>query len=207
MNSSARFWNRIATRYSKKPVPDEEIYKKKLEITQSYFRPEMKLLEIGCGTGSTALTHAPLVSHILAIDFSEKMIELAEAKRISAGIQNVEFECRTIEALNAPDNSFDVVLGLSILHLLESWDETIQTVYSLLKPGGWFISSTACIADSMKVFKFIAPIGRSIGLLPELAIFTRDELEQGLCGAGFSLEREWQPEKNQAVFIVARKPR
>ena len=81
MNSSARFWNRLAKRYSKKAVPDEAIYKKKLEITQGYFRPELKLLEIGCGTGSTALTHAPLVSHILAIDFSEKMIELAEAKR------------------------------------------------------------------------------------------------------------------------------
>jgi len=206
MNSSARFWNRLAKRYSKKAVPDEAIYKKKLEITQGYFRPELKLLEIGCGTGSTALTHAPLVSHILAIDFSEKMIELAEAKRNSAGIQNIDFECRTIEALNAPDNSFDIVLGLSILHLLENWNETIQKTYSLLKPGGRFISSTACIADSMKALKYIAPIGRSIGLLPELAIFTRDELAQGLCAAGFSLEQEWQPEKNQAIFIVARKP-
>jgi ubiquinone/menaquinone biosynthesis C-methylase UbiE len=207
MNSSARFWNRIATRYSRKPVPDEEIYKKKLEITQSYFRPEMKLLEIGCGTGSTALTHASQVSHILAIDFSEKMIELAETKRNSAGIRNVDFECRTFKVLNLPDNSFDIVLGLSILHLLESWNETIQNVYSLLKPGGWFISSTVCIADSMKLFKFIAPIGRSIGLLPELAIFTRDELVQGLCSAGFILEHEWQPEKNQAIFIVVQKPR
>ena len=206
MNSSARFWNRLAKRYSKKPVPNEAIYKKKLEITQGYFQPEMKLLEIGCGTGSTALTHAPLVSHILAIDFSEKMIELAEAKRNSAGIRNVDFECRTIEALNAPDNSFDIVLGLSILHLLDSWNETIQKVYSLLRPGGLFISSTACIADSMKALKFIAPIGRSIGLLPELAIFTRDELEQGLRSAGFSLEHEWQPEKNDALFIVAQKP-
>lgn len=188
-------------------MPDEEIYRKKLEITQSYFRPEMKLLEIGCGTGSTALAHAPLVSHILAIDFSEKMIGFAEAKRNSAGIQNVDFECRDVESLNTPDNSFDIVLGLSILHLLESWDETIQKVYSLLKPGGWFISSTACIADSMKVFKYIAPLGRSVGLLPELAIFTRDELEQGLRRAGFSLEYEWQPEKNQALFIVAQKPR
>jgi len=166
----------------------------------------MQLLEVGCGTGSTALTHAPLVNHILAIDFSEKMVELAEAKRVSAGIQNVDFECKTIETLNAPDNSFDVVLGLSILHLLQNWNATIEKIYSLLKPGGWFISSTTCLADSMKILKFIAPIGRAVGLLPELAIFTRDELKQGLRSAKFSLEHEWQPERNQAVFIVARKP-
>jgi 2-polyprenyl-3-methyl-5-hydroxy-6-metoxy-1,4-benzoquinol methylase len=166
----------------------------------------MKLLEFGCGTGSTALAHASLVNHILAIDFSEKMIGIAEAKRQSANIQNVDFECRTLEHLNAAENSFDIVLGLSILHLLDSWEETIQKVYSLLKPGGLFISSTACIADSMKLFKFIAPIGRSIGLLPELAIFTRAELDQGFDSAGFSLEREWQPAKNQAIFMVAKKP-
>jgi 2-polyprenyl-3-methyl-5-hydroxy-6-metoxy-1,4-benzoquinol methylase len=207
MNSSARFWNRMASRYSKKPVPDEEIYNKKIEITQSYLRPDMNLLEFGCGTGSTALTHASLVNHILAIDFSEKMIGIAEAKRQSANIQNVDFERRTIEHLNAAEHSFDIVLGLSILHLLDSWEETIQKVYSLLKPGGCFISSTACIADSMKLFKFIAPIGRSIGLLPELAIFTRAELVQGFYSTGFSLEREWQPGKNQAIFIVAKKPK
>lgn len=205
MSSSTKFWDRIAKRYSKKPVPDESVYKRKLEITQSYFRNDMKLLEFGCGTGSTALAHASLVDHVLAIDFSEKMIEIAESRRKEAQIQNVDFECRAIESLNAAENSYDIVLGLSILHLLSSWPETIQQVYSLLKPGGVFISSTACIADSMKVFKFIAPLGRSIGLLPDLAIFTRVELEQELCNAGFSLERTWQPEKSQALFIVARK--
>jgi len=167
----------------------------------------MKLLEFGCGTGSTALTHASLVNHILAIDFSEKMIEIAEAKRNSAGIQNVDFKCTSIESLNEGENSYDIVLGLSILHLLKNWNEMIQKVYLLLKPGGWFISSSACIADSMKILKYIAPVGRSIGLLPDLAIFTKAELEQGLCSAGFRLEREWQPDKKQAVFIVAQKPK
>lgn len=206
MNSSVRFWNRIASRYSKKPVPDEDVYKKKLELTQSYFRPDMQLLEFGCGTGSTALAHSSLVKHIRAIDFSEKMIDIAEAKRISANIHNVDFECCSIENLTAADDSFDIILGLSILHLLRGWKETVQKVYSLLKPGGLFISSTACIADSMKVFKYIAPIGSSMGLLPELAIFTRAELKQGLIGAGFDVEYEWQPDHGQAIFIVAKKP-
>lgn len=166
----------------------------------------MKVLEFGCGTGSTALAHAPFVNHIRAIDFSEKMIAIAEAKRKAADIHNVSFECMTLDKLNVAENSFDIVLGLSILHLMKNWDETICRVFSLLKPGGLFISSTACIADTMKLFKLIAPIGQSIGLLPDLAIFKSAELEEKLRNAGFAIEHQWQPGKNQALFIVASKP-
>lgn len=63
MDRSEKFWDKIATRYSKKPVADEAAYQKKLQITQEYFRPDMEVLEIGCGTGSTAITHAPHVKH------------------------------------------------------------------------------------------------------------------------------------------------
>ena len=55
MATSARFWDRIAERYSKSPVADEAAYQKKLQVTREYFRPDMEVLEIGCGTGSTAI--------------------------------------------------------------------------------------------------------------------------------------------------------
>ena len=77
---SARFWNIMAKRYSKSPVPDEAAYQKKLQVTRKYFRPDMKVFEFGCGTGSTAIVHAPYVKHIQAIDVSSKMVEIAEAK-------------------------------------------------------------------------------------------------------------------------------
>ena len=67
MDRSAKFWDRIAKRYAKRPVADDAAYQKKLEITQSYFQPHMEVLEIGCGTGSTAITHAPNVKRIAAI--------------------------------------------------------------------------------------------------------------------------------------------
>ena len=67
------FWNKRADKYSKQPVPDEDAYRKKLEKTREYFRPDMDVLEIGCGTGSTAIAHAPYVRHILATDFSSRM--------------------------------------------------------------------------------------------------------------------------------------
>ena len=68
----AKFWDWIAERYARTPVADEASYKKKLQITQDYLRPGMEVLEFGCGTGSTALIHAPHVKHIHAIDISSR---------------------------------------------------------------------------------------------------------------------------------------
>ena len=51
MDKSARFWDRIAERYSKRPISDEAAYQKKLQVTREYLRPDMELLEIGCGKG------------------------------------------------------------------------------------------------------------------------------------------------------------
>jgi len=61
MDQSAKFWDKIAERYSKRPIADEAAYEKKLQVTREYFRPDMEVLEFACGTGSTAIEVAPLV--------------------------------------------------------------------------------------------------------------------------------------------------
>jgi len=206
MSQPSKFWDRIAERYAKKPVPDEAAYQKKLKVTREYFRPDMEVLEFGCGTGSIAIAHAPFVKHIRAIDISSKMIEIARGKAAAGNIGNVTFERAAIDDFSAPDQTFDAVLGLSILHLLEDKDAVIAKVYRMLKPGGIFVSNTACVADTMRFFKFIAPIGRFLGLIPFVEVFTTKELEDSLTGAGFVIDHQWQPAKGKAVFIVAKKP-
>lgn len=205
MDQSAKFWDRFAKRYSKQPVADETSYQKKLEETRRYLQPDMEMLEFGCGTGSTAITHAPYVKHIRAIDISSKMIEIAQGKADEKGIENITFEISTIEDLSVKDKSFDVILGLSILHLLDNKEESIAKVYKMLKPGGIFVSSTACLGDGLKFFKLIAPIGKFFGLMPLLRVFTKKELEYSISSAGFEIDHLWQPGKYKAVFIVAKK--
>ena len=80
MAGSKKFWDRIAKRYAKKPVGNEAAYQRKLAKTREYFRPGMEVLEIGCGTGSTAIAHAPYVRRIRATDISDAMIEIAKGK-------------------------------------------------------------------------------------------------------------------------------
>ncbi len=209
MGQSSRFWDRHAEGYAKQPVADEAAYQKKLAVTRDYLRPDMEVLEFGCGTGSTAIVHAPHVKHIQAIDISAKMLEIAQRKADAADVRNVTFEQSTIEAFDAPDESFDAVLGLSILHLLENKEAAIAKVHRMLKPGGIFVTSTVCLGETMKWFKVIGPVGRFFGLMPLVRVFTAAELEQSLTEGGFTIDHQWRPGNGKsgfkAVFIVAKK--
>lgn len=207
MEPSPKFWDRIADRYAKKPVADEESYQHKLKVTRQYFRPGMQVLEFGCGTGSTAIAHAPYVKHIRATDISSRMIGIARDKARKAGVDNVSFEQATIEALEVADESVDVVLGLSILHLLADKEAAMARVHRMLRPGGVFVTSTACLGDFMPWVGLVGPLGRFFGVMPYVSVFTRAELETGLRAAGFEIDYAWQPDRKAAVFIVAKKPR
>ena len=205
MNRESKFWDKIADRYSKSPVADEESYQRKLQVTREYLRPDMKVLEFGCGTGSTAITHAPFVNHIQAIDISSKMIGIAQAKADANNVKNITFERSPIDEFSVSDQSFDAVLGLSILHLLHNKEGVISKVHRMLKPGGVFVSSTVCMGNTMSYFRIISPIGKFFGVLPLLRIFTSGELEHSLTHAGFEIGHQWQPGKGSSVFIVAKK--
>jgi len=203
MKPSAEFWDRIAERYAKKKVADEATYQKKLAITRDYFRPEMELFEFGCGTGSTAITHAPHVKHIDAIDVSSMMIEIAQRRAATAGIDNISFSISSIEEFAVVDESYDVVLGLSILHLVENKEEIISRVRRMLKPGGIFVTSTACIGDAQRYLKLMVPLGRFLGLMPLVKVFTTDDLVKAMTDAGFTIDQQWSPGENKALFMVA----
>ncbi len=206
MDQSTKFWDKIAERYSKQPVADEAAYQKKLQVTREYLQPGMEVLEFGCGTGSTAITHAPYVKHIHAIGISSKMIEIAQGKADAEKVTNVTFEQSTIEETSVSDQTLDAVLGLSILHLLDNKEEVIAKVHRMLKSGGIFITSTACIGDTMMRFlKFIVPTGKFFGLMPLVKVFTTKELEDSLIDADFEIDYQWQSSKGKAVFIVAKK--
>ncbi len=205
MDRKTRFWDRIAKHYARKPVPDEAVYQKKLEVTRRYLRPETEVLELGCGTGSTAIAHAPYVKHIRALDISTKMLEIGRDRAAADAVANVTFERGDIDTLDVGDGTLDAVLALSVLHLLEDWNAAIARVHRMLKPGGIFVTSTACLGDTMGWFKLIAPIGKWLGFFPLVKVFTVAQLRESMLAAGFRLDHEWQPGKGKAVFIVARK--
>ncbi|MDH3274052.1 MAG: class I SAM-dependent methyltransferase [Gammaproteobacteria bacterium] len=205
MDRETAFWNKHADKYARRPISDEAAYQKKLEATRKYFQPDMEVLEIGCGTGMTAIAHAPFVGHIRATDLSPRMVEIAKDKAKAAGIDNVTFEALSVDALEVPGASIDVVMAHSVLHLLEDKERAIADIHNMLKPGGVFVTSTACIGDMMLPIRLIVPVGRFLRLFPPVKVFSVAELKDSLESAGFEIDYEWQPKKSAAAFIICRK--
>lgn len=206
MQESVRFWDKVAQKYAKSAISDMPSYEHKLEVSRRYFTPDSHLLELGCGTGSTALLHAPYVAHILATDISANMLNIARQKAADQQISNVSFVQGNSDQLN-PKMPLDAVLALNLLHLVDDRAAVIRDAYRWLKPGGVFITSTACLGDSAwRYIKWVAPLGRLLRLMPPVFVFTQAALEQSLKEAGFEIDYLWRPEKFPSVFIVAKKP-
>ncbi|MFT6451630.1 MAG: ubiquinone/menaquinone biosynthesis C-methylase UbiE [Halocynthiibacter sp.] len=209
MATSPRFWNWISKSYSNNPVADQASYARKLEQTQAVVRPDWQMLEVGCGTGTTAITNAPFLEIIHAIDFSPKMIDIAKARAAEAGVSNVTFEVGTLESIDA-NARYDAIAMHSLLHLLPNWKEAIQRAYDLCEPGGVFISSSSCLRGPEKILAPIFTLLSPLNILPRVVILTQEKLHEEIVKAGFEIEIEWragdEPNPSGAVFIIARKP-
>ena len=208
MQSSATFWNKIAPRYAKGEVPNEQVYNRKLKITQSYLKPNMRVLEFGCGTGTTALHHAPFVKEYIATDIAREMIRIAEQKRADNGVANVKFSVGTITSAWEQEQPFDAVLGLNVLHLLPDWFDQMETIYRLLPAGGLFITSTACLKEKTpwSWLRFVAPLLRRLRLFPTLAFFSKREFRDCIVQTGFEVVHDWTPETSPITcFLICKK--
>src|SRR6185312_5824169 len=100
---------------------------------------------------------------IRAVDFSARMISIAQAKADAAGISNVSFEQAAVETIKLDPASLDMVLALSLLHLLRNKHAVIAEVFRALKPGGCFVSSTACIREATPLLGWVTPLTNRLG--------------------------------------------
>ena len=203
--TSPEFWDRIAPSYSKQPIADAESYARKLAATQALMRADMQVLEFGCGTGSTALKHAPHVAHIVATDVSAAMIGIGREKATDAGVNNVTFKQAGVEDFEAPDGSYDMVLALNLLHLLPDRTAALAKIHRLLKPGGIFVSSTVCLADRMWFLRPVIPVLQWIGKAPYVSFLQSDQVLREVAEAGFDEQEHWTHGRTSSLFLVTTK--
>ena len=207
--SRSKFWDKIAQRYAKDKIKDLESYERKLQTTQEHFTKEMNVLEVGCGTGMTAVIHAPFVKHYHATDISTGMIEIAKKKAKDKEVENISFDVSDISTLPVKDSSKDAVLAMSVLHLLEDTNKGINEIYKKLKTGGLFITSTACLGDKMNYLKVLFPLIKLFSLFgyaPSTVHFLKKkELLLTIESNNFAIVHEWQPSPTKACFVIAKK--
>jgi len=97
------------------------------------------VLDLGSGGGIDVLLSARRVApggRAYGLDMTPEMLELAEANRIAAGVDNAEFLLGTIEDVPLPDASVDVVISNCVVNLSPDKDAVLAEAFRVLRPSG-----------------------------------------------------------------------
>ncbi|HRD77825.1 MAG TPA: class I SAM-dependent methyltransferase [Hyphomicrobiaceae bacterium] len=203
-----RFWNRTARKYAADPIKDMAGYERTLCRTRELLGPTSTVLEIGCGTGSTALLLASSVGQIEASDISSEMIAIAGEKARAAGCCNVSFSVASADGATVLEGAYDAILAFNILHLVADRRAVLASVRRQLKPGGLLISKTPCLSEMNSLIRLAVPVARLFGKAPSVAFFPGEQLEAEIAASGFTIierARHGSGRRDPRLFVVARK--
>ncbi|MES2603283.1 MAG: class I SAM-dependent methyltransferase [Pseudomonadota bacterium] len=206
--SDARFWDRSSRKYAVSAIADQAGYERTLDRTRALLGPNDRVLELGCGTGTTALRLADHVQSYLATDISAEMIAIANEKHAAGPVPALVFRTATAEALTPDAAQFNAVLGFNYLHLVRDLPGTLRRIHAALAAEGLFISKTPCVGDMNPLIKFALPAMRAIGKAPYAGVFRAADLRQHICAAGFDIlatENHATKGNEARPYIVARK--
>jgi ubiquinone/menaquinone biosynthesis C-methylase UbiE len=206
MTTATRFWDRAAAKYARTPIKDEAAYARTLERTCAHLTSADRVLEVGCGTGTTALTLAGHVAHVTATDISPAMIAIARDRAQDRKVANVTFAPAALSDAPPEAGPFDAVLAFNLLHLADDLPYALQALARRLEPGGLLISKTPCLGRHGWHLRVLVAALQAVGRAPYVAFLTVGRLEAAIAQAGFEiLERGDYPAKPPSRFLVARK--
>jgi ubiquinone/menaquinone biosynthesis C-methylase UbiE len=111
-------------------------------------RTDVRLLDLGCGSGLFAIPFAKNLGYkTIGADFSEAMLKYA-ATRPNGEL--VQWDQQDATRLTYDENSFDIVFISNLLDLIKSPADVVSECHRILKPGGVLIHHYAALEDILK---------------------------------------------------------
>jgi ubiquinone/menaquinone biosynthesis C-methylase UbiE len=98
-----------------------------------------KVLDVGCGTGASALPAAQAVGSkglVTGVDLSERLLDRARAKAKVRGLTNVEFRLADMTSLGYPNNHFDAVVSVFSIFFVPDMEGLVRELWRMVRPGG-----------------------------------------------------------------------
>jgi ubiquinone/menaquinone biosynthesis C-methylase UbiE len=152
-----------------------------LLIERAAIQPGMKVLEFGCGTGMFSRRVAAAGAVITAIDLSPELIAEAQ-KELNP---NISFQIGDIEILPFNDETFDAVIGSSVLHHVQI-EKALLEAFRVLKPGRCIaFAEPNMLNPQIAIQKNIPYIKRKMGDSPDETAFFRWPMARLLKRLGF----------------------
>jgi len=107
--------------------------------------PGARVLDVGCGTGASALPAAAAVApdgHVIGIDLADRLLERARDKARTHGLTNVEFRVGDMTATGLPDESFDAVVSVFSVFFVPDMVGLLRELWRMVRPGGQLAVTT-----------------------------------------------------------------
>jgi ubiquinone/menaquinone biosynthesis C-methylase UbiE len=103
-----------------------------------HLKPDMHVLDCGCGPGGISVTLAALVpqGRVVGIDVEDGQLDMGRQAAQQRGISNIEFHHASLYILPFADGTFDAVLAHAVLYHLAEPMKALRELRRVLKPGG-----------------------------------------------------------------------
>ena len=111
---------------------------KRRVVSLADVKPGDRAVDLCCGTGDIAFALAQRGAEVTGLDFSEKMLEVAQMRlqNLKFKTQNLKFMQGDAQQLPFSDNSFDAVTMGYGLRNLGNWEVGLREMIRVAKPGG-----------------------------------------------------------------------
>lgn len=108
-----------------------------LKVLEKYISKDDRVIDYGCGSGGFLIATAPLCKEIVGAEISEEFIKEGQNLIKELGIQNASIvNISNDQNTFFPDNYFDVLIMVDVIHHLEQIELTLSKALRLLKPFG-----------------------------------------------------------------------
>jgi ubiquinone/menaquinone biosynthesis C-methylase UbiE len=98
-----------------------------------------KVLDVGCGTGASALPAAHAVGpsgSVVGVDLSARLLDRARAKARTQGLSNIDFRQADMTSLGYPDGGFDAVVSVFSVFFVPDMEGLVRELWRMVRPGG-----------------------------------------------------------------------
>jgi 2-polyprenyl-3-methyl-5-hydroxy-6-metoxy-1,4-benzoquinol methylase len=158
-------------------------WSRRVKMLTSHLKNGMNVLEIGCGTGYFTKELQKTGASIISIDISPELLEIAK-KEIQS--PNVSFTIENAYELSFQNESFDTIIGSSVLHHLEI-DKALKEFFRVLKSGGSiYFTEPNMLNPQIAIQKNIPWVKRKLGDSPDETAFFKWGIKNKLIQYGFT---------------------